>query len=179
MWQRVFVSLVSRWRRRATRIRIFNVIQSCWAAEVISLLKQSDDFSTSPASFSSENHRISAEQNQDWFLADETEWCYKVFICNTLYNTQESTKIQNEIFITAFVSEHLWNITPQSLYKYWMYFWQSLRETVFNLLVSNTCWKRGEFMDIQYQCHSRFETSKTFFFNWGKHRISNMKQLID
>lgn len=37
-------------------------------------------------------------------------------MCNTLYITQESTKIKNEIFITAFVTEHLWNITPQSSY---------------------------------------------------------------
>lgn len=33
---------------------------------------------------------------------------------DTLYDTLESTKIKNEIFITAFVTEHLWNITPQS-----------------------------------------------------------------
>lgn len=75
-------------------------------------------------------------------------------IRNTLHSTQESTKIKNEIFITAFVTEHLWNITPQSSYKYWMCLGDSIL-----LLVEHVLREEG-IMDIQYQCHSRSETSK-------------------
>lgn len=84
--------------------------------------------------------------------------------------TQKSTKNQKmKYLLQHFVTEHLLNITSQSSYKYLMYFWQSLRETASYHLVRNTCWKRKEFMDIQYQCHSRSETSKNILFNWGKH----------
>lgn len=89
-------------------------------------------------------------------------WIWSLFI--TQLSTQKSNKNQKWNIYYSICDWTPLNITSQSSYKYLMYFWQSLRETASYHLVRNTCWKRKEFMDIQYQCHSRSETSKNILF---------------
>lgn len=101
-----------------------------------------------------------------WWGMAYTVFNFFFFFLQHTLSTQNLTKSKNEIFITAFVTEHLLNITSQSSYKYLMYFWQSLRETAFFFSSSEEhVLKKEGFMDIQYQCHSRSETSKKHSFS--------------